>query len=422
MSHFTYTLFSSLFALLGIVFLLGCVYFAVAAVVGLKKQKPFAAQKPTTRFAVVVAARNEAAVIGQLVDSLAEQHYPKSLYDVIVAPNNCTDDTRSVALAHGAQIFDPVGTIRSKGEVLQQVVDTLIAGGRYDAMCVFDADNLAHPDFLQKMNDAYCAGVAVAQGYRDSKNPTDSAISTCSSVNYWIVNRFYNGGRQHMKLSSLVHGCGFMASMAHLQALGGWHTHTLTEDYEFTAQTVLNGQRVHYVADAIFYDEQPLTFMQSWRQRMRWGVGYVQVAKGYLAPLAKRALLKNDGVSMDLALTVLFPLLQPVGLAIGFAGAVWVLFGVFLHLVPAVLALASAIVGPVLGFIGCTLLAALVIWLSRGTLKGVGRGIAAFALFQFTWMPIGVISLFKKNVAWTAVAHTRGISLAQLGTGGRPAA
>ena len=49
----------------------------------------------------------------------------------------------------------------------------------YDAFCVFDADNVADPQFLREMNNAYRAGARAAQGYRDSKNPFDSAISGC---------------------------------------------------------------------------------------------------------------------------------------------------------------------------------------------------------------------------------------------------
>lgn len=95
------------------------VYFGVVALFGLRKKLPAAPQaKPEKRFALVVAARNEAAVIGHLVDSLYGQDYPRELYEVIVAPNNCTDDTEAVAAGRGARIFCPEGVIRSKGEVL----------------------------------------------------------------------------------------------------------------------------------------------------------------------------------------------------------------------------------------------------------------------------------------------------------------
>ena len=119
-------------------------YFGVIALRGLVRRAPaFARSAPQKRIACVVAARNEAAVIGPLVDSLLAQDYPRALFEVIVAPNNCTDDTEAVAAAHGARIFRPTGPIRSKGDVLAQVVDEVVLKENFDAMCVFDADNLA---------------------------------------------------------------------------------------------------------------------------------------------------------------------------------------------------------------------------------------------------------------------------------------
>lgn len=416
MTTYPYQLLMVLCTAVGSLFLLHSVYFFVIAVVGLKSQKQPPATEARTRFAVLVAACNEAAVVGMLVDSLKAQNYPATLYDVMVAPNNCTDDTRAVTLAHGAQIFEPTGPISGKGDVLRQMCQKLLEEDRYDAICVFDADNLVHPDFLQRMNDAYTSGMQAVQGYRDSKNPADSAVSTCSSIHYWIVNRFYNGGRENLGLSSLIHGCGFMVSLEMLRRLNGWDTQAITEDYEFTVQCVLAGERVRYLSSAVFYDEQPLTIRQSWRQRMRWGVGYVQVSKRYWHFLLRRALLKRDRVSLDMLLTVIFPVTQPFGLLPGAVFTGLVSYGVVnLHTMPLAMALLSVIAGLFAIFMACTLFAAFVILLCRGNLCGTGRGIAAYALFQLPWLPISIISLFKKDVRWEATGHTRGMSLEEVG-------
>lgn len=55
------------------------------------------------------------------------------------------------------------------------------------------------------MNDAMAAGWQVVQGSRDLKN-ADTAVSTCYSVCYWMLNRFYNGGREALGLSALIGG------------------------------------------------------------------------------------------------------------------------------------------------------------------------------------------------------------------------
>lgn len=61
--------------------------------------------------------------------------------------------------------------------MLTQVFDTLLEEGRFDAACVFDADNLVDPGFLRAMNDAAVRERGRRQGYRDSKNPYETAVS-----------------------------------------------------------------------------------------------------------------------------------------------------------------------------------------------------------------------------------------------------
>ena len=48
------------------------------------------------RFAFLIAARNEEAVIGQLLDSIRAQDYPADLFDIYVVADNCTDATAEV--------------------------------------------------------------------------------------------------------------------------------------------------------------------------------------------------------------------------------------------------------------------------------------------------------------------------------------
>ena len=45
------------------------------------------------RYAVLISARNEEGVIGELIASLKKQNYPAELLDVYVVADNCTDDT-----------------------------------------------------------------------------------------------------------------------------------------------------------------------------------------------------------------------------------------------------------------------------------------------------------------------------------------
>jgi len=389
-------------------------YFAAIALLGLRRHLSYPKAVPQARFAVVVAARNEEAVIGNLVDSLKRQNYPRELYDIIVAPNNCTDNTRAVAAKHGARIFLPSGKVTGKGDVLQQAVSQIVLPEGYDAMCIVDADNLVEPHFLARMNDAYAAGGQAAQGFRDSKNPRQSTVSGCYSISYWMLSHFYNRSRHVLGLSSLIGGSGFMVSAKLLRRLGGWNTSTMTEDYEFSAQCVLAGERVYFVPDAIIYDEQPLTFVQSWKQRRRWTTGSLQGLELYGGRLFARAVDQHDMVSFDMYLTFLSPILQVVSTVTGvIAGGLMLWQG---RLVPMHLFLIVAVAaGSVLASaVGCAVVALAAVLMKQTPMTGMAKSILSFWLFMFSWMVITFVSMVKKQKSWDPIAHTQSVTISEL--------
>ena len=389
-------------------------YFGVIALFGLRRRPRYPVAAPSTRFAVVIAARNEEAVLGNLLDSLFAQRYPRAQFEVLVVPNNCTDRTEQVALEHGARVLRPTGTVRGKGEALRQAVDLLMAEGSAHAICVFDADNLVDPDFLARMNDARLAGAAAAQGFRDSKNPRQSAISGCYSICYWMLSRFYNSAREVIGLSSLIGGSGFMVSCDLLRRLGGWNTRTLTEDYEFTAQCVLAGERVRFVPGAIIYDEQPLTFGQSWRQRRRWTTGSLQGLGLYGSRLLAQAVSEKRRISVDLWLTILSPAVQMAAAVAGTLSTLLMLLSAAPSPVKLLLTVAAG-AGAVLVSAAASSAAALAaVLLHRHPAQGMAKSILSFWLFLASWLAITFVSLLHHQKSWDPIPHTAALTLDQL--------
>ena len=207
------SIFTNIEWILSFAFTIYTAYYAIIFIFSFKSIEKRVDYDPKNTFAIIIAARNEEQVIGNLIESLKDQNYPKNMYDIIVIPNNCTDSTDEIARSKGATVIDCSLPIRSKGDVLSFAFDKILnEHDKYDAFCVVDADNLVHPDFLRKMNSALCSGVKVGQGYRDSKNPYDTIISSCYSIYYWMVNRLHNHARSSIGLSAMVNGSGFMVS------------------------------------------------------------------------------------------------------------------------------------------------------------------------------------------------------------------
>ena len=126
------------------------IYYTVIAVFGMWHRKERNLADPASKFAIVIPAHNESAVLSDLLENLKLLKYPKELYDVYVIADNCTDNTADIAREHGAFVFERTNKeLVGKGYAMDWVFPKIFALNKnYDAFCVFDSDNLVHLDFL----------------------------------------------------------------------------------------------------------------------------------------------------------------------------------------------------------------------------------------------------------------------------------
>ena len=377
-------------------------YYIITCAAGVlfKKRVPTPRRAPEKRIAAVIPARNEAAVIARLVESLLGQDYPRELFDVYVIPNNCSDDTEAVARAAGAKILTVEGPIRSKGDVLRGAFGQLAGTGRYDAYCVFDADNLVDAGFFAAVNDALLAGYRAAQGFRDSKNPYDGWVSGSMSVFYWFMSRFYNDSRARLGMSCHLNGTGFMVSDEAIREIG-WDTHSLTEDLEFTGLCALHGFRVGWMPDARIYDEQTSDFWTSCVQRRRWTAGSLQCMRRYVPRLLK----KHSLACVDMAVLYLGNLMCIIGL-VPAVGTALGLLPFFISSPWRILALVLLLAAY---YLACCAAAAL-LYHAEGRLNRRSlAGIFGFPIFMVSWMPVNWVACFTPPPRWKEIRHTRGM-------------
>ena len=105
----------------------------------LRKEKPHGPAK-ANRYAVLICARNEQRVIGDLIASLRGQTYDQSLLSIFVLADNCTDDTAMVARVAGAHVYERFNQVRvGKGYALQScwsIWSRIIPGALTDTSCL----------------------------------------------------------------------------------------------------------------------------------------------------------------------------------------------------------------------------------------------------------------------------------------------
>ena len=391
---------------MGVLMGLWGLWYLISGLACVRKPQDYGLHPAQTKFAILIAARNEELVIGSLINSLLTQNYPAELYDIWVIPNNCTDNTALAARSFGAKVLECTVPVKSKGEVLRFAYNRL-RGRRYDAWLVFDADNVVDRNFLAEMNNVRLTGVQAAQGYRDSKNPYDTALSGCSSIYYWMMDRFHNGGKAGLGLSAMIGGTGFMVTQSLLDKLGGWRTETISEDMEITVQALLAGERVAYAPKAITYDEQPLTWEQSFKQRRRWTSGTIQVAEAYLPALAQELGERPRLALLDMGSTMVLPAYQLAALAGLICGALTAALGGRTLLQAVLLGLAGACGNIAWAALTATAAAGIVITLEGKWDRRLWKGLCTYWLFLLTWLPIAAFSFWKRTTVWEEIRHTR---------------
>lgn len=242
------------------------------------KPRLFAKAKKQHKIAVIIPAHNEADVIGGTVKALLEgQTYPKDRFDVFVCADNCVDKTFEKAKQAGAKKvisrFDADPKKRMASYPTKALMDMVMADypGEYEIFIRFDADNRPDSHYLEKMNDAFQEGVEVARGYEAAINPKQNRWAQVSASYYIRDSRLACNFRERVGGSSMLTGAGLMVSVALIDRIGGWDAMGGSEDAEFTVNRLLEGTKVHYVAEAVVYEDQPSTWKDNYHRITRMG-------------------------------------------------------------------------------------------------------------------------------------------------------
>jgi cellulose synthase/poly-beta-1,6-N-acetylglucosamine synthase-like glycosyltransferase len=135
----------------------------------------------------------------------------------------------------------------------------------------FDADNIPHPDYLTKMNDAFDSGVKAAKGYNHSLNFTQNTSSGISALWYMRDNAFTCRARSFLHLSQLLVGGGMMFSAELVK--DGFGCYSNSEDAQFTLKLARQKVKAEYVPEAIVYEDQPSSVADLFKRNMRMGGG-----------------------------------------------------------------------------------------------------------------------------------------------------
>ena len=304
-----------------------------------------------------------------------------------------------------------LGTIYTKESEMEHMVARLLEFSKLElSEYPTKSESFELRDDLERIVFDMCGcaeqGHDIVTCYRNSKNYGDNWIS--AGIGLWFLreSRYLNGARAAVGSSCAVSGTGFLFTRRILERCGGWRFFLLTEDIEFTIDNVTGGVKIGYCPDAVTYDEQPVTFKQSWRQRMRWSRGYMQVFARYGGKLL-RGMLHGSFSCYDMAMSIMpaailtgLSIVVNIGAAIAnlVGGGDWAALGT---------AVWQTFVGLYFTLFAVGTITTLTEWknIRCSAAKKVLYSFT-FPLFMLTFVPICIAAIFK-NPGWQPIVHTR---------------
>lgn len=293
------------------------------------------------RFAVLIPAYKEDAVILEVARQATLQEYPKEECSVFIIADSFQPETLQALRQYPVTVHEVHFENSTKVKSLNALLGTL-PDHAYDFAVILDADNLMEPDFLARMNSLIDThGFQAIQAQRKPKNENNN-LAYLDGISEAINNHIYRQGQVAMGLSSSISGSGVVFAfpvlkkeLSRMHSVGGY-------DRELELRLLQQNISVYYYKDAAVLDEKVSKSATFQNQRKRWISSQYHYLARYFTTGCK-ALLKGNFLFFNSAVlrNIQLPRLVNLGLLtlvttlsffihpyLFFGGGIWaVLFG-----------------------------------------------------------------------------------------------
>jgi cellulose synthase/poly-beta-1,6-N-acetylglucosamine synthase-like glycosyltransferase len=286
-----YFLYAALAALLAAQLLYPFVMNVLSQWIGKERLTPTSSNTPTANallpraggkaydYGCIITAYKNVEIARPLVDSLLKQTYQNHIIYLVADECDPFDfgiaDERFVPLR-------PRDALRLKAKSIIYAIRNFRRD--HDYIAVFDADNLAHPKFLEEINRYANAGHLCIQGQRTAKN-LDSTFAALDSMGEHYKNYVERQVPYLLGGSAVISGSGmateaglykaYLASPEIERGKEMWKK-MMQEDKILQNFILREGKKIAYARNAIVYDEKVDSGQAVETQRSRWLFSYFQ--------------------------------------------------------------------------------------------------------------------------------------------------
>lgn len=227
---------------------------------------------------LLVAAKNEEAVIAKLVKILLQLDYPKDQYEIWMIDDNSSDRT-GIILDELAKQHQQLKVIHrdknatgGKSGALNQVLP-LTKG---DIIAVFDADATVTQDLLKQIVPKFDnPKIGAVQVRKAIANPEEN-FWTQGQTAELCLDSYFQQQRIACHGMGELRGNGQFVRRSALESCGGWNEETITDDLDLTIRLHLDQWDIDLLEFPPVEEEGVTTVTALWHQRNRWGEGGYQ--------------------------------------------------------------------------------------------------------------------------------------------------
>lgn len=346
------------------------------------------------RFTFVIPAHNEEKLLPATLKNVNNNiDYPRSLYDVVVIADNCTDQTAEVAASHSIVFERENKELRGKGYALEWgLSEYWRKGNQSDAIIILDADTVVSENFLIEVNRHFDQGQKVIQTFYSVLNPTESWSAGLRYAALAVLHYVRPLGRSLFGGSAGLKGNGMVFS-ADVIKNHSWSS-SLTEDIEFHMDLLLSGEKVYFAPNATIWAEMPNSIEDADSQNERWETGRLDMAKRYVPQLLKKAFSGNKNATAQLD-AIMEHIIPPFAIFSAVSVAIFTVAAIYVAVVP------NGFVAWVNFYLALFILSVQIFYLLSGLVQTKAPAAVyknlLYAPFYVIWKMLLVLRIFNKK-------------------------
>ncbi len=229
---------------------------------------------------ILIPAYNEEDNIGKTIEHACESNYPKNKLEVIVINDGSKDDTLEVARKF-LKKYKNLKIINKKNTGKADSLNIGVKEARGELIAVVDSDSFPEKDSIKKLTGYFSdLKMGAVTSFVTIRNKSVNFLTKTQALEY-IIFAWTKKLLDYIDSVFVTNGPLSMYRKSIVKEVGGFDKNTVTEDIELTWNILNHGYKTSMCLDAKVSTIAPARFKKWYNQRVRWGVGGIQVIAKY---------------------------------------------------------------------------------------------------------------------------------------------